>query len=73
MSEYDHILEPVPGYEGLMQCKICTAAEGELPFHCPGFKLSQDAKEKIYGLKLDYIKGEWYEFPKNEAIRILKV
>ena len=33
---------------GLSRCTICGAVEGELLSHCPGFQLSQEAKDACY-------------------------
>lgn len=32
----------------LVTCSVCDASEGELLKYCPGFKLSDDAKDACY-------------------------
>ena len=44
---------------GLFVCKICGAAEGEVPTDCPGEKLGPATLESIFKGDLDYKNGTW--------------
>ena len=43
-----HKLAPCKGHEGLWECCVCGAAEGELLFWCPGYKLNADARDACF-------------------------
>lgn len=45
MSGIQHEFEH---WKGLSSCTVCGAAEGELLKWCPGFKLTQEAKEACF-------------------------
>lgn len=45
---------------GLMICRVCTAAEGELTKECPGVVVPFDRREAVYHGKYDFYNGEWY-------------
>jgi hypothetical protein len=36
-------------------CERCTAAEGEIPKHCPGRPMTGDEKDLVLSNKLDFI------------------
>jgi len=44
---------------GLIQCTICGGAEGSLPKHCPGTKMTPDQEESVYAGRLDFVDGAW--------------
>ena len=46
-------------YCTLFICEICGGAEGSLPVHCPGRKLTHEESEAIMASTLDYKDGEW--------------
>ena len=37
----EHVLEDVPGMEGLSHCPVCGGAEGSLPTECPGAQVER--------------------------------
>ena len=59
----DHQLQDVPEHEGLTECKVCGAAEGELPTECPGRPMTLSEKEEVFTHILDFVNGEWVRFP----------
>jgi len=45
----EHVQEDIGGkWEGLCRCTVCDAVEGEQLTFCPGFKLSDDAREACF-------------------------
>ena len=48
-------------YCTLFVCSICGGAEGDLPTHCPGVKLTEEQRQNIVDVKLDFINGKWRE------------
>lgn len=44
---------------GLLSCVVCGCAEGELPTDCPGYKVSEAERLRIYKGNLDFINEEW--------------
>jgi hypothetical protein len=54
---------------GLSLCMICGGAEGALPTHCPGVKMTSDQIELVYDGKLDYIEGQWVKNPPPRRAR----
>lgn len=44
---------------GLIQCTICGGAEGSLPKHCPGTKMSAAQESAVYAGRLDFADGQW--------------
>lgn len=56
-----HQLEPVPKREGLTQCELCGGAEGTLPSHCPGNRMSPSMGDLVYQGKLDFKDGKWID------------
>lgn len=65
-----HKLVPVNGYEGLVECEICGAAEGQLLAFCPGFKLTVEAMEACYNGNVVDLEG-WKRWQKygNPALK----
>ena len=43
-----HNLVEVEGHEGLYECTVCTAVEGQLLSYCPGYELNHETKEACY-------------------------
>ena len=56
----EHKIVPVPSNKELGMCKICTAAEGEMPTECPGREMSSVEKDAVFGGWADYENGRWY-------------
>jgi hypothetical protein len=48
MKPIEHIIVAVEGFEGLVQCTTCGAAEGELLTFCPGYRLNADARDACF-------------------------
>lgn len=46
---------------GLGLCVVCGAAEGELTTDCPGHKVTEEIKQKVYQGKLDFFGGQWIQ------------
>jgi len=44
---------------GLGWCKVCDGFEGTLPSECPGFKMTEEQKEKVWKGPLDWKDGSW--------------
>ena len=40
-------------------CIVCGAAEGDLPSHCPGWKLPISIRTNIHAGVVDYKDGSW--------------
>lgn len=57
-----HELEPVPDFEGLVQCKVCGAAEGELPTECPNRKMTIEECADVMSGDKDFIAGVWINY-----------
>lgn len=43
----------------LYLCVTCGGAEGSLPTHCPGYRISFEGQELIMAGQLDFKDGEW--------------
>lgn len=43
----------------LFMCDVCGGAEGSLPTHCPGRKLTPQEGEDIYSGEIDFKDGGW--------------
>jgi len=39
---------------GLAACTVCGGAEGSLPSHCPGRKMTSEEQELVYTARLDF-------------------
>lgn len=46
---------------GLGLCTVCDGFEGQLPTQCPGEKMTEAQKERVYGCLVDYRDGAWRE------------
>ena len=44
---------------GLLLCKICGLAEGELTTDCPNEPINYEKAREIYNGQLDYVDGKW--------------
>ena len=40
---------------------MCDGFEGQLPTQCPGEKMTEAQKERVYGCLVDYRDGAWRE------------
>lgn len=49
--------------DGLSHCKVCNGAEGSLPTHCPGTRMSADTDDQVYAGVLDFRDGRWVPLP----------
>jgi len=60
MHGKDHRLVPLtPRSEGVARCEVCGAAEGELLWWCPGYRLNEATLDACYrGNVVDM--GFWY-------------
>ncbi len=47
----------------LSVCKVCNAAEKELPTHCPGMFMSPAQRAGVQEGIVDFIAGEWVSIP----------
>lgn len=54
-----HVLEAVPGYEGLSQCTVCHCAEGTLPTACPGVRVPGRVQTLIIRGVVDFVGDRW--------------
>jgi hypothetical protein len=45
----------------LFTCSRCGASEGEMPFECPGIKMTVEQKDAVMDGKLDYRGGDWIQ------------
>lgn len=43
----------------LFCCTVCGGAEGSLPFHCPGVRMTVAQMDAVYAGTLDYRNGRW--------------
>lgn len=59
----EHDLRDVPRYEGLSQCAVCGAAEGEIPTECPGIKMTPAQKDDVMAGRADFRGGVWVDGP----------
>lgn len=46
--------------EGLAHCKVCNGAEGSLPTHCPGRKMTDDEEAAVYAGMTDFHNQRWW-------------
>lgn len=46
--------------DGLAHCKVCGGGEGSLPTECPGRRMTAEEQDKVYGLHLDFNRGQWW-------------
>lgn len=45
---------------GLSRCTVCGGAEGSLPTHCPGTRMSALMEASVYRGDADFRDGEWH-------------
>lgn len=45
--------------DGLRHCKLCGGAEGSLPTHCPGKRMTDEMEQAVFAGKLDFKGGAW--------------
>jgi len=64
-----HKIEEIVGTEGLIECTVCTGAEGTLPTDCPGIRIPANQQDQIHRGELDYKDGEW-AVPPNITRRV---
>lgn len=43
----------------LFVCDICNGAEGSLPTHCPGRRMTEEEEKLVFNGSLDYQNGKW--------------
>lgn len=43
----------------LFLCDVCGGAEGSLPTHCPGRKMTSEEGDDVYAGKVDFKDGRW--------------
>lgn len=49
-----------PSGEELASCTVCHCAEGTLPTHCPGARVSAEDQDAIYAGRLEFSGGQWW-------------
>lgn len=45
----------------LCLCTVCGGAEGSLPTHCPGYRMSELQHDLVYAGRLDYRDNNWVD------------
>lgn len=45
--------------DGLMHCTVCSGAEGSLPTHCPGRKMTEEEKDAVFQGESNFKNGNW--------------
>jgi hypothetical protein len=59
-GDHAHDLREIPEWEGLYECVVCTAVEGELPKSCPGRKMDRVEKLDVLERRRDFYDGAWH-------------
>ena len=61
--------------DGLAHCKVCGGAEGSLPAHCPGVRMTHEQEQAVMEGCLSYHGGAWrtryfYHHPDHRALAL---
>lgn len=59
--------------DDLSHCKVCGGAEGSLPTHCLGRRMTDAEEAAVYAGAQDFLNGKWWvptPHPANRAARI---
>lgn len=55
---------------GLAICRTCGGAEGSLPTHCPGVRMTSYAEDQVYTGRLNFREGQWHKESTAERERM---
>ena len=62
-------------WEGLASCSVCGGAEGRLPEHCPGRRMTDEEQEAVYAGEIDFRRSEggWTSWTRDRRDRIRRM
>lgn len=57
--------------DGLLHCRVCNGAEGTLPVHCPGVKMTKVQESAVMAGTLDFLNNHWWTLATSDKEQYL--